>query len=68
MPVMLLTESMRRSRQRVANAARRSNRRPAAEPELVSSYVALLTLPLSGLAGNTPERADVVSIAILGYN
>lgn len=64
---MLLTESMRLSRQRVANVARRSNRRPV-EPELVSSYVSLLTLPLSGLAGNTPERADVVSIAILGYN
>lgn len=64
---MLLTESMRLSRQRAANTARRSNRRPV-EAELVSSYVALLTLPLSGLAGNTPERADVVSIAILGYN
>lgn len=64
---MLLTESMRLSRQRVANTARRSNRRPV-EAELVSSYVSLLTLPLSGLAGNTPERADVVSIAILGYN
>jgi hypothetical protein len=33
-----------------------------------SSYEALLTLPLSRLVGKTPERADVASVAILGYN
>lgn len=33
-----------------------------------SSYEALLTLPLSRLVAKTPERADVASVAILGYN
>lgn len=33
-----------------------------------SSYGALLTFPLSRLASRTLERADVESVAVLGYN
>ncbi|MGH8777942.1 hypothetical protein [Paraburkholderia sp.] len=64
---MLLTESLSPSHQRVVNVAHRSRQRSVVAVA-TSSYVALLTSPLSGLAGNTPERADVTSIAILGYN
>jgi hypothetical protein len=33
-----------------------------------SSYLKLLEGPISNIAGNVPERSDVASIAILGYN
>lgn len=33
-----------------------------------SSYATLLQAPLSLIVGNVPDRADVTSSAILGYN
>ena len=33
-----------------------------------TSYATLLEAPLSTIAGNVPDRADVMSNAILGYN
>jgi hypothetical protein len=56
-----------RSRLPVTNIAPMDNG-PVAAVTLASSYLALLTSPLSILAGNTLDRADVASVAILGYN
>jgi hypothetical protein len=64
---MVHTASPRSSHHQIRNVSPRNGQRSRAAG-LVSSYAALLTPPLSGLAGNTLERADVASVAILGYN
>jgi hypothetical protein len=63
---MLHTELLHSSQQQVVNIAHR-NVQGCAAVALASSYVALLTSPLSSL-GSTLERVDVASVAILGYN
>ncbi|CAB3804476.1 hypothetical protein GCM10011400_64740 [Paraburkholderia caffeinilytica] len=55
------------SQRQVVGIAHRKDQSCAAVA-LASSYVALLTSPLSSLVGSTLERADVASVAILGYN
>jgi hypothetical protein len=64
---MLHTELLHSSQQQVVNIAHR-NVQGCAAVALASSYVALLTSPLSSLVGSTLERVDVASVAILGYN
>lgn len=64
---MVLTELPHSSRHQTLRFKHGRFQWPTASA-LASTYAALLTSPLSGLAGNTTERADVASVAILGYN
>jgi hypothetical protein len=64
---MVHIASPRSFHHQIRNIGHRNGQRSNAAA-LVSSYAALLRPPLSGLAGNTLERADVASVAILGYN
>jgi hypothetical protein len=40
----------------------------APEESRVTSYQAVLQEPMTSLVGNTIDRPDVASVAILGYN
>ncbi|MFL9981826.1 hypothetical protein [Paraburkholderia sediminicola] len=64
---MVLNELSHSSHRQVVSIARRNVQRSVAVAP-ASSYAALLTSPLSSLVGSTLERADVASVAILGYN
>ncbi|RDU95767.1 hypothetical protein [Trinickia dinghuensis] len=50
--------------------ATRTGTTPASrvEQQRPSSYATLLEAPLSSIVSNVPDRADVMSNAILGYN
>ncbi|SOE98300.1 hypothetical protein SAMN05446635_6270 [Burkholderia sp. OK233] len=64
---MVHTALLHSSYRQVVSIAHR-NVQSCAAVAPASSYAALLTSPLSSLVGSTLERADVASVAILGYN
>jgi len=56
-----LTSSLAGSRSKVSKAAAKTEKQ-------CSSYVSMLQAPMTVLACNVSDRADITAVAILGYN
>jgi hypothetical protein len=56
-----LTSSLAGSRSKVSKAVPKTEKQN-------SSYISMLQAPMSVLACNVADRADITAIAILGYN
>jgi hypothetical protein len=51
-----------------ASSSTNSSERTTNVARPATLYSMLLRLPMAAIAGNVPDRSDVLSVAILGYN